>query len=126
MKRTARCAMLGLAVLAVGGTAAFAGGNPQPPGVTFSVASDDSGRQAPVDQCSANGISLTVVNDTDNEVDVTQFVNKLYSGFHYVPGSSTITDVGANVVTPLDDPDQGNAGGGAINLQFHGTYPVPA
>jgi hypothetical protein len=124
MNMTARCGIVGLAALLVSAGAAVAG-KVQPPGVTFSVASEDSGHDTAVAQCSANGYFLTVTNDTDSEVTVLQFTDKLYSGFGYTPGSSTITDVGTGNVTPLDDPHVSGAGG-TTTLQYGDTYAVPA
>jgi len=111
-----------MAVLMVSATAAIAG-NPQAPGVTYSVSSDDSGRQSPVAQCSPNGYSQAIINDTAGDVGVVQFVDKLYSGFTYVPGSATFTDTDTGVSTPTADPDISANG---QQLQFHGPFTVPA
>jgi hypothetical protein len=122
MKRAARSGLVGLAVLAVSASAAFAG-NPQLPGITYSVSSDDSGRQSPVAQCSANGYSQAVINDTSGDVGVVQFVDKLYSGFSYVPGSATLTDTDTGVSVPAADPDISANG---QQLQFRGPFTIPA
>ena len=125
MNKIARRGILGLAVLAASASTALAA-NPQPAGVKFSVSSDDSGRLAPVAQCSANGISLTVVNDTSSDVTVLQFVDKLYSGFHYVAGSAMLTDTVAGTSTAVDDPNIQTSAGGTETLQFPDTVTVPA
>jgi uncharacterized repeat protein (TIGR01451 family) len=124
MKRTTRCGIAALAVLMAGATAASAG-QIQPPGVTFSVASDDSGHDTAVAQCSANGYFLTVTNQTASDVTVLQFTDKLYSGFSYVPGSTTLTDTDTGVSVPVPDPNI-SSGGGTTTLQYPASVTVPA
>src|SRR5689334_23748802 len=121
-RMTRRSGILGLAVLAVTASVAVAG-NPQAPGVTYSVSSDDSGRDSPVAQCSANGYSQAVINNTSGDVTVQKFVDKLFTGFHYVPGSATLTDTDTGVSVPAADPDISANG---LQLQFRGPFTVPA
>jgi hypothetical protein len=122
MRRAALTGLAGLAVLAASATVALAG-NPQAPGITYSVSSDDSGRQSPVAQCSPNGYSQAVINDTSGDVTVIQFVDKLYSGFTYVPGSATFTDTDTGVTVPAGDP---NISANGQQLQFRGPFTIPA
>jgi len=124
MTKIVRCGIVGLAVLLAGATAAIAG-QTQPSGVTFSVASEDSGHDTAVAQCSENGYFLTVTNQTAGDVSVLQYTDKLYSGFHYVPGSSMLTDTDTGVSTPIGDPNI-SSGGGTDTLQYTPTVVVPA